>query len=134
MPPKRNGRKAHMKRLNENRATAAAVQPGPSHEPDSEYEPEPEQDDGAHGGGGGSVEDEEELRSSPELPVSPIYRQRRDARVSWQYFNEYGKGANCCAAVKAVAERRTKRHRDMSDRRALQSEAAMAEQAAKALQ
>ena len=124
MPPKRNGRKAHMKRLNENRAAAAAVQPGPSHEPDSEYEPEPEQDDGVP----------EELRSSPELPVSPIYRQRRDARVSWQYFNEYGKGANCCAAVKAVAERRTKRHRDMSDRRALQSEAAMAEQAAKALQ
>ena len=30
-----------------------------------------------------------------------------------------------------AAERRTKRHRDMSDRRALQSEAAMAEQAAK---
>ena len=47
MPPKRNGRKAHMKRLNENRAAAAAAQPGPSHEPDSEYEPEPEQDDGA---------------------------------------------------------------------------------------
>ena len=110
MPPKRNGRKAHMKRLNENRAAAAAAQPGPSHEPDSEYEREPEQDDGAHGGGGGH------------------------ARVSWQYFNEYGKGANCCAAVKAVAERRTKRHRDMSDRRALQSEAAMAELAAKDLQ
>ena len=131
MPPKRNGRKAHMKRLNENRAAAAAAQPGPSHEPDSEYEPEPEQDDGAHGGGGGSVEDEEEMEILDEEREGA---QRRHARVSWQYFNEYGKGANCCAAVKAVAERRTKRHRDMSDRRALQSEAAMAEQAAKALQ
>ena len=59
MPPKRNGRKNHMKKLNENRAAAAAAQPGPSHEPDSEYEPEPEQDDGADGGGGGSVEEEE---------------------------------------------------------------------------
>ena len=75
----------------------------------------------------------EDLRDSPDLPVAPVYAQRRHARVSWQYFFEYSKGANCCEAVRRVAERRSKRHRDMSDRRSLQAEAAMGEAAAKRL-
>ena len=82
MPPKRNGRKAHMKRLNENRAAAAAAQPGPSHEPDSEYEPEPEQDDGAHGGGGGSVEEEEQMEILDEEREGGAAERRQLEAVS----------------------------------------------------
>ena len=74
-----------------------------------------------------------DLRGSPELPACPVYAQRRHARVSWQYFAEYLKGVNCCEAVMNVGQKRTSRHRDMSDRRSLQSEAAMEAAATAAL-
>ena len=48
-------------------------------------------------------------------------------------FYEYSRGVLCCEAVVAVAEKRTKRHRDTSDRRARQAEAAMWEAALKRL-
>ena len=73
----------------------------------------------------------EELRTSPELPVSPIYAQRRHAWVSWQYLREYAKGVGCSEAVMAVALLRSKRHKDMT--RSLQVEALMAEKAAAAM-
>ena len=34
----------------------------------------------------------EELRSSPDLPVVPLFKQRRHARISLQYCSEYLKG------------------------------------------
>ena len=65
-----------------------------------------------------------DLRGSPGLPACPIYQQRRHARISWRYFVEYLKGVGCCEAIKIVAQKATKRHRDMNDRRAQQAEAA----------
>jgi len=67
----------------------------------------------------------EELRDDPNLPVAPLFKQRRWARVSWQYFIEYAKGTAADKVVTAVAALRTKRHRDTSDRRLRQAEAAM---------
>ena len=67
----------------------------------------------------------EELRASPDLPVSPLFKMRRWARVSWRYMAEYRKGASGNAVVRAVAEQSSKRHRDTSDPRARQAEAAM---------
>ena len=65
-----------------------------------------------------------------DLPVSPLYLQRRWARISRQYMAEYRKGVNGCDAIRAVTGLRTKlhaRHRDTSDSRSCKVEAAMAE-------
>jgi transposase len=67
----------------------------------------------------------EELRDSRDLPVSPLFKMQRWARVSWRYMAEYRKGASGNAVVRAVAEQSLKRHRDTSDPRARQAEAAM---------
>ena len=55
-----------------------------------------------------------ELHSSEYLPVSPIYKQRRWARISRQYMIEYRKGERGDAVVRAVAAQRSKRHKDMT--------------------
>ena len=71
----------------------------------------------------------EELRDSPDLPVSPLYLQRRWARISRQYMHEYRKGLDACEAIRRVTEQRTKpqaRHRDTNDSRSRQQEACMA--------
>lgn len=60
-----------------------------------------------------------------ELPVSPLFKQRRWARISWQYVIEYRKGETGSAVVRASAAQRSTRHRDTSDGRARQAEAAM---------
>ena len=62
--------------------------------------------------------------------MSPVFKQRRDARVSWRYVAEYRKGVDCCLAVQRVAQTASKRHRDTSDRRSRQAEVAMAAAAA----
>ena len=67
----------------------------------------------------------QELRTSPHLPVSPLFKQRRWARISWRYAAEYRKGESGNAVVRAVASMCSKRHRDTSDPRARQAEAAM---------
>ena len=69
----------------------------------------------------------EELRSradqSERLPVSPLFKQRRWARISWQYVMEYSKGTSGHEVIKMVAEQRSSRHRDTS--RSRPAEAAM---------
>ena len=67
----------------------------------------------------------EELRGSEFLPVAPIFKQRRWARISHQYRIEYRKGASCDEAVRKVTEQRSKRHLDPNDPRSRQVEAAM---------
>ena len=67
----------------------------------------------------------EELRNKPDLPVSPLFKQRRWARISWQYAIEYRKGESGDAVFKAVMAQRSKRHRDTSDARSRQAEARM---------
>ena len=67
----------------------------------------------------------EEVRTSPNLPVSPLFKQRRWARISWRYAAEYRKGESGNAVVRAVASMSSKRHRGTSDPRARQAEAAM---------
>ena len=70
----------------------------------------------------------EELRDEqkhPDLPVSPLYKQRRWARISRQYMAEYRKGESGDAVVRAVNAQRSKRHRDTGDPRARRAEAAM---------
>ena len=67
----------------------------------------------------------EELRSNPDLPVLPLFKQRRHARISWQYASEYLKGERGDAVVRAVAGQRSTRHRDTSDPRMRQVEARM---------
>ena len=67
----------------------------------------------------------EELRNKPDLPVSPLFKQRRWARISWQYCIEYRKGESGDAVFKAVMAQRSKRHRDTSDARSRQAEARM---------
>lgn len=62
---------------------------------------------------------------SPALPVTPLFKQRRWARISWRYAAEYRKGERGNAVVRAVASMCSKRHRDTSDPRARQAEAAM---------
>ena len=66
------------------------------------------------------------LASREDLPVAPLYLQRRWARISRQYMAEYRKGADGCAAIHAVKALRSKRHRDTSDPRSRQVEAEMA--------
>ena len=66
---------------------------------------------------------------SVNLPVSPLYLQRRWARISRQYMHEYRKGADASEAIRAVTSQRTKphaRHRDTSDSRCRRVEAQMA--------
>ena len=43
------------------------------------------------------------LAGQEDVPVAPIYLQRRWARISRQYMIEYLKGVNACDAIKAVA-------------------------------
>ena len=52
---------------------------------------------------------------TPDLPVAPLYLQRRWARISRQYMHEYRKGGDVHEAILRVTEQRTKahaRHRD----------------------
>ena len=65
----------------------------------------------------------DELRESADLPVSPLLKQRRWARISWRYVHEYRKGVSGHAALKAVQAQ--SRHRDTNDWRSRQAEAAM---------
>ena len=65
----------------------------------------------------------DELRESADLPVSPLLKQRRWARISWRYVREYHKGASGDAVLQAVKAQ--SRHRDSNDRRSRQAEAAM---------
>jgi len=67
----------------------------------------------------------EELRDCPDLPVSPLFKQRRWARISWQYAREYRKGTGADSVFQAVMAQRTQRHRDTSDSRMRQVEARM---------
>ena len=73
-----------------------------------------------------------DMSDATDLPVSPLYLQRRWARISRQYMREYRKGADACDAIRAVTEQRTKahaRHRDTSDSsRCRKQEAEMAAQ------
>lgn len=72
----------------------------------------------------------EHLQASPELPVAPLFKQRRWARVSRQYMIEYGKGQDANKAIQMVKSMRTsKRHRDTNDSRSRQVEAQMAARA-----
>ena len=57
----------------------------------------------------------DELCESPDLPVSPLLKQRRWARISWRYAREYRKGASGHAVLEAVKAQ--SRHRDTNDRR-----------------
>ena len=57
------------------------------------------------------------------MPVSPLLKQRRWARISWRYVREYRKGASGDAVLQAVKAQ--SRHRDSNDRRSRQAEAAM---------
>ena len=67
------------------------------------------------------------LQGRADLPVCPLYAQRRWARISRQYMHEYRKGANACDAIRNVTAQRTqKRHRDTNDSRSRQVEARMA--------
>ena len=66
------------------------------------------------------------LADREDLPVAPLYLQRRWARISRQYMAEYRKGLDGCAAIQAVKALRSKRHRDTSDPRSRQVEAEMA--------
>ena len=78
----------------------------------------------------------DELRSDPalmrELPVSPIRKQRRWARISLQYAEEYSKlpRTEADAVMRAVNAKRSARHRDTNDPRVRALEAAMEEKAA----
>ena len=42
-----------------------------------------------------------------DMPVNPLYLQRRWARISRQYMHEYRKGADACEAIRAVTAQRT---------------------------
>ena len=66
------------------------------------------------------------LADDEELPVAPIYLQRRWARISRQFMAEYRKGADGSDAIKAVKAQRSTRHRDPNDARSKQVESAMA--------
>ena len=70
-----------------------------------------------------------ELQNDPELPVSPLFLQRRWARISRQYMQQYRKGKDAGEAIRIVTGQRSKahaRHRDTSDSRSRQVEAQMA--------
>ena len=91
------------------------------------------------GGDGGASYSSHELRSQdlsdiPEwakdftdVPVMPLYLQRRWARITRQYIETYWKGADAVEAKKLVLAMRTEgRHRDTSDPRMIKVEAEMA--------
>ena len=65
------------------------------------------------------------MQGDAALPVSPLLKMRRWFRISWQYAAEYRKGVSGNAVVRAVAAQRSQRHRDTSDPRMRQGEAAM---------
>ena len=58
------------------------------------------------------------------LPVAPLFLQRRWARISRRYMEEYRKGCDGSAAIRAVKAHA--RHRDPNDSRVKSVEAAMA--------
>lgn len=60
------------------------------------------------------------------MPVAPLFKQRRWARISCQFMREYWKSADAWGAIKAVASQRSKRHRDTSDIRSRKVEAKLA--------
>ena len=75
------------------------------------------------------LSDVDHMHDATDLPVAPLYLQRRWASISRQYMHEYRKGADACEAIRAVTEQRTKphaRHRDTSDSRCRKQEAEMA--------
>jgi hypothetical protein len=80
----------------------------------------------------------EDIQSDPalmrELPVSPIRKQRRWARISLQYAEEYSKlpRSGSDAVMCAVNAKRSARHRDTNDPGVRALEAAMEEKAARA--
>ena len=59
-----------------------------------------------------------------DMPVAPLLLQRRWARISRRYMDEYRKGADGSDAIRAVKAQR--RHRDPNDDRSRAVEAAMA--------
>ena len=71
------------------------------------------------------------LAAAGGAPGQPPAKRRADAgqerwfRISWQYVGEYRKGSECAEIVRAMADLRSKRHRDMGVRRAVPVEAAM---------
>ena len=69
------------------------------------------------------------LSDREDLPVCPLYVQRRWARITRRYMIEYRKGVDACDAIKAVKAQSSKRHRDTNDPRSRQIEAAMAKMA-----
>ena len=73
----------------------------------------------------------EEMRGGLELPVSPVRKQRRWARISLQWAVEYSKVPRSAvdAVVQAVNAQRSSRHRDTGRMRS--AEAAMEEAAAR---
>ena len=56
-----------------------------------------------------------QLSGKEDVPVAPLYLQRRWARISRQYMLEYSKGANGSDAIKAVKAYRHTKHRDTAD-------------------
>ena len=58
--------------------------------------------------------------------AGPVFKQRRCARISWQYANKYRDGADACQATEAV---KYKRHHDTGDAHMRKREAAMAAEA-----
>ena len=66
------------------------------------------------------------LEWSDNLPVAPLFLQRRWARISRQYMAEYCKGSAACDAITAVQNQRSKRHRDTNDSRSKLVEACIA--------
>ena len=54
--------------------------------------------------------------SMDDVPVMPLFLQRRWARISRQYMRVYLQGADACEAIELVRGMRTNgRHRDTSD-------------------
>ena len=66
------------------------------------------------------------LEGSNNLPVAPLFLQRRWAGISRQYMIEYRKGSVACDAITAVQNQRSKRHRDTNDSRSKLVEACIA--------
>lgn len=63
------------------------------------------------------------LQHRDDLPVSPVFKQRRWFRISWQYGEEYRKGSDVVEATKNV---KSLRHHDTGDKRMRKREAAVA--------
>ena len=66
------------------------------------------------------------MQDRTDLPVAPVLKQRRWARISWRYADKYRNGADACEATEAV---KSKRHHDTGDARMRKREAEMAAQA-----